>query len=642
MRKTLLIIFIFIASISTQANVVLPKLITNGMILQRNATITIWGWADKGEEITLSFLNHNKQTTADNLGNWAIKLDNLKAGGPYAMKINGKNTIIIEDILVGEVWLCAGQSNMDIEMSRVAPLYPNEIAEANNTLIRQFRVGKTYNYKTPQADVESGKWITATQENILSFSAVAYFFASQLHNTYNVPIGVIVNPVGGTPVQSWLCDEALKKFPQDYSEAIKLKQDNYIDSIKTHDQKRISQWFGELASKDLGYKSAHWSKNEINFSDWTETEVPSYWNSSSVKDTCGAVWFKKEIIIPKQYNGKEATLNLGTIVDSDSAWINGVFVGNTSYKYPPRRYNVPKGLLKEGTNILTVRIVCENGPGGFTADKNIELKIQKYSIDLSGTWKYKYGAQMKNLNPSTYFWSKPLGLYNGMISPILPYAKKGVLWYQGESNVPSPDNYYELLTSLITNWRDKFNQSDLPFIIIQISNFNKTNDKPIEKSAWATIRDAQLKASQTISNTALVTTIDIGEWNDIHPLNKKDVGIRSSLAAMKIAYMNDSIVYSGPTYKNMETNGDKIIVYFNNIGSGLKSSNGKLCRFQIAGEDKKFVWADAVIENNTVVVSSNKIKKPVSVRYAWSDNPEGANLYNNEGLPASPFKTDSW
>jgi len=611
------------------------------MILQRETTVTIWGWADAEEPIKVVFEGQAKETIADNNGNWNVQLSNLQPGGPFKMTLTGKNSITIENILVGDVWLCSGQSNMDIPMSRVAPLYKEEIASANNTKIRQFFAHKSYNYKDKLSDFKSGQWLPATQENILDFTAVGYFFAAEVFKKYNVPIGIIKDAVGGTKVQSWLSEEALKKFPDDFKEAQKLKSGNYYDSIQKAEDKLYNEWYDQLLKKDLGYKTMHWSSNNVNFSSWEETTIPSFWNESSVEDTNGSVWFKKEFTIPKQYAGKEAKVNLGTIVDSDSAWINGTFIGNTTYKYPPRRYTIPKGILQEGKNILTVRVISEIGTGGFTIDKKHELVIEKYITDLSGTWKFKRGAELPPLTPKTYFWTKPLGLYNAMISPLSHYSMKGIVWYQGESNIDDCNKYYELLPVLIDNWRNTFQNKDLPFLIVQLPNFQKANNEPTE-SAWAVVRDAQLQTAQKTPNTELVVTIDLGEWNDIHPLNKKDVGIRVALAASKIAYGDSSLIYSGPIYKKMTLKDDKIVLSFIHIGSGLKSKNGQLKRFQIAGEDKVFVWANAEIVNNEVIVYSPKVKKPVAVRYAWSDNPEGANLYNNEGLPASPFRTDSW
>jgi sialate O-acetylesterase len=336
--------------------------------------------------------------------------------------------------------------------------------------------------------------------------------------------------------------------------------------------------------------------------------------------------------------GQQAKLILGRIVDADSVFVNGVFVGTTGYQYPPRRYDIPSNVLKEGGNTVVVRVISTIGKGGFVLDKPYELVSGGQTIDLKGDWQYRLGATMDPLASQTFVRWKPVGLYNAMISPLLNYSIKGAIWYQGESNAERPLEYRELFSALICDWRKKWSQGDFPFLFVQLPNFMERIEQPSE-SNWALLREAQLK-TLSLPQTGMAVTIDIGEWNDVHPLNKKDVGKRLALAAQRVAYGDDTIVYSGPIYHSMKIEGNKIVVTFTNTGSGLVAGSGELKYFAIAGIDRRFVWAKAKIENNRVVVWSEEVPNPVAVRYAWADNPEGANLYNAEGLPASPFRTD--
>jgi len=367
--------------------------------------------------------------------------------------------------------------------------------------------------------------------------------------------------------------------------------------------------------------------------------VPGYWSETPLGPMNGVVWFRRDFDLHNGGMMKNATLILGRIVDSDSVYLNGVFVGTTGYQYPPRRYDIPVKLLKQGTNTLVVRVISNSGKGGFVPDKQYELKLDDGRIDLKGNWLYKAGAKMDPLPATTNIRMKPGGLYNAMINPLLKFRIKGVIWYQGESNADRAVEYRQLFPAVIRDWRNNFDQGDFPFLFVQLANFMESKDQPSE-SNWAMLREAQLK-TLTLPNTGMAVAIDVGEWNDIHPLNKKDVGLRLALAAGRIAYKDEKPVYSGPLYLASKIAGNMIIVSFNNTGSGLVAKNSKSLKgFAICGEDKVFVWAETKIANNKVLVWNENIPKPVAVRYAWADNPDSANLYNKEGLPAAPFRTD--
>lgn len=620
----------------------LPKLVSDGMVLQRNAPLKIWGWADPNEKVTVQFLGATYVSIADNHGNWLVRLPSLKAGGPYSMIIQGTNTIKISNILIGEVWLCSGQSNMELPMRRVSWKYPNEIATSTNNYIRQFMVPQTYNFNAPQSNLKAGSWVSANPKTVLDFSAVAYFFGRALYNHYKVPVGLINSSLGGSPIEAWMSEDALKQFPTYLSEAQKFKDSTLIKKIEHDDFTRIQAWYKQLREQDAGYKKTPWYEPSYNASDWKTMKIPGYWDrETDLGMLNGVVWFRKQVQIPGSMVGKPALLILGRIVDADSVFVNGQFVGTTSYQYPPRRYEIPASLLKKGTNVIAIRVISNIGEGGFVPDKEYAIVGQNGTVDLKGDWQYRVGAVMKPLASQTFIRWKPEGLYNAMIAPLLNYTIKGVIWYQGESNADRPKEYAKLLSVMIQDWRQKWDEGNFPFLIVQLPNFMPSKPQPSE-SDWALLRESQLK-TLSVPNTALVVTIDLGEWNDIHPLDKKDVGQRLLLAAERVAYGNHDVVYSGPIYRSMKVEGNKIILSFDHVGQGLmaKGSN-TLHAFAIAGPDRKFVWGHAVIQHDQVVVWSDAVPHPVAVRYAWADNPVGANLYNKEGLPASPFRTDDW
>ncbi len=640
-KHLLIILLALLCSIGANCQVRLPRLISDGMVLQHGDSVKIWGWAAPGEKLTVSFNDHEYQSTAGTSGEWTVWLSDLNPGGPFSMKIEAGNTVIINDILIGDVWLCSGQSNMELPVRRVRPLYEAEIAASTNNYIRSFTVPKNYVFKEPQKDLASGSWKAADPETVLDFSAAAWFFARDLYDTYHIPVGLITSAFGGSPAEAWVSEEALKEFPIHYNELQQWKSDSLINAIAVSDQKRTEEWYRKLQLADEGYKTPgkKWYDASLNTDDWKTMTIPGFWSATDLKGINGAVWFRKEIIVPASAAGQPGTLNLGRIVDADSAFLNGTFIGTVSYQYPPRRYTIPAGVLKEGSNLLYVRVISNIGDGGFVPDKPYDLSAGGFTTSLEGEWKYKVGAVMPPLKGQTFLGYKPGGLFNAMLAPLLNYRIKGFLWYQGESNAGRPDEYRTLLPALIMDWRHKFGQGDIPFIVVQLPNFMEAKSTPSE-SNWALMREAQAEALK-LPATGMAVTIDVGEWNDIHPLNKKDVGARLALAARKVAYGDNDVVYSGPTYKSMEIKRRKIIITFYNTGSGLNAKGGGILKqFAIAGADKQFVWASARIRGDRVIVRSKVIKKPVAVRYAWADNPEGANLYNREGLPAAPFRTD--
>lgn len=601
------------------AAVRLPRLVSDRMVLQRETELKIWGWANPGEKVTVRFRNAHYYTEADGSGCWHVMLPPQEAGGPFVMEVN---EVVLRDVLVGDVYLCGGQSNQETPIARLVEKFP-EIAVSNNHMIRH--------YKVPTQDTPEGVrdeiagnavWHSATASEVMNWTALAYFFATEVYNRYKVPVGMLVSSKGGTDIESWISQDHLKDFPR-------LLVDR--DALRAADEAR----------RDKG--TGLWSRKDFDDSAWDTVELPSSWRQAGI-NVKGSVWYRKSFRLPESMVGRHARLYMGRMVDCDSVFVNGVLVGSTSYQYPPRKYNVPAGLLVEGENNVTLKLTALDGGGEVVPDKPYTLWGDDDEVPLSGTWKYKVGYDRNEAEKvpdrKTVLKHAGSGLYNGMIYPIRNWRVKAAIWYQGENNAGRSGEYASLLSSLIADWRAAWNRPELPFLLVQLPNYMERKDKPTD-SGWARLREAQLQIAQTVPHTALAVTYDAGEWNDIHPLDKKTVARRLFLGARKVAY-GEKLVSSGPLYKGMETDGDRIIISFTETGHGLDCRGKVLKHFAIAGEDRKFVWADAVIKGNKVIVSSKEVPRPVAVRYAWSNNPVEANLCNKDGLLASPFRTDNW
>lgn len=626
----------------TFSQVKLPQLIRDSMILQRDVPLKIWGWASPKENVSIQFLNKKYTARTGTDGKWMITISPLKAGGPYTMNISGKNTITLKEILIGDVWFCSGQSNMVHQLNIHDVTYAQDIAEANYPEIRQFWIPTLTSLEGPREDLPSGYWNAAVGENVRPFSAVAYFFALKIYEKYKVPVGIINASVGGTPIEAWTSEQGLKDFSEILKTIERNKDTAYINSLNRNAFSGNAN-SSQRQPRDKGiiekwYDPAYTPKG------WRTINIPGYWEDQGIKDLNGVVWYRKEIDIPASMTGKPARVFLGRIVDADVLYINGKQVGNTTYMYPQRRYHIPADVLKPGKNIFLVKVTNHSGKGGFVPDKPYCIFAGNDTVDLKGYWQYKVGEVFVpgtgapgggGINAQ----NQPTALYNAMVAPWTNYSIKGILWYQGESNAGRPAEYAKLLPALIHDWRNQWQQPNAPFIVAQLPGFMDYNYLPSE-SNWARLRESQLKAL-SVPHTAVTVNIDLGEWNDIHPDNKKDVGERMALAALKLAY-GENIVYSGPIYQSATIQENKIIISFTHTGSGLITNDGEAPgEFAIAGPDKKFVWAKAKIEGDKVIVWNDEVKEPLYVRYAWADNPVNPNLYNKEGLPASPFRTDN-
>lgn len=638
MRKLIAIVFYLITTCSLHAQIKLPQIIRDSMILQRDAKINIWGWASKGEKVSVKFNGKTYRTKTGNDGKWKVQLLPMKAGGPYTMNISGKNKITLYNILIGDVWLCTGQSNMVHQMKLHSVYYPDEIPNANYPDIRQFWVPNTTNIQSPQNDLPGGSWKWANPDNVADFSAVAYFFAKDLYQKYHVPIGIINASWGGVPIESMMSEESFKSFPDILKTIEKNKDTAYVNGVNR-------KVFGNARKiklpEDKGL-TEKWFSPSYRPKEWHRIAIPGFWADEGAKNLNGVVWYRREIDVPGSMTKVPAKVFLGRIVDADELYINGVKVGSTGYMYPQRRYPVPDGLLRPGKNLFVVRVTNDFGKGGFVPDKPYELIAGGDTVDLTGYWQYKAGVVNERRHGFGGFGialqNQPTALYNSMIAPLINYAVKGFVWYQGESNTGKPDEYAKLQPDMINDWRSKWNEGNLPFLFVQLPGFGDYNYLPSE-SEWALFREAQAK-SLSVPNTAMAVAIDLGEWNDIHPDRKKPVGDRLALAAEKIAY-GENVVYAGPLYQSSSIEGNKIVISFTHTGSGLSTNDDELpAEFAISGEDKKFVWGDAKIDGDKIIVSSEDVPSPKYVRYAWADMPVNPNLINKEGLPAAPFRTD--
>jgi sialate O-acetylesterase len=633
--------FLLFGATCSFAQVRLPLLISDGMVLQRDVPLKIWGWASPNENITISFNGGEYKCTSDENGNWQTVIPEQQAGGPYSLTVTASNRITVNDILIGDVWLCSGQSNMELQISRVTDMFADDIRKINNPYIRHFKTPThRYSYEKPEKDLPGGAWKAATPENIMDFSALAYFFAENLYNKYQIPVGLFNSSVGGSPAEAWISIETARRYPEYIESVEKLiersRQGNAAGAFDENFRRMM-----EAMPKDAGL--GKWHKADVDDSDWDEVSLPGYWRDKDIDFGNGVIWLRKEIDVPASMAGKEGVLRLGCIVNSDSAFVNGVYVGNITYQYPPRIYNVKAGLLKEGRNVIAVRVMSNGQGGGFVEEKPYKLIAGDEHIDLTGQWKYKAGVDYSTLAPppsappANSIGYAPTGLYNSMIAPVINAPIKGVIWYQGESNTGRAMEYESLFADLIADWRSKYSNPQLPFIYVQLANFMKAQKQPLE-SGWAELRNVQRK-TLAVPNTGMAVAIDLGEWNDIHPLNKKELGRRLALEAQRVAY-GETLTSQGPLYKSMERKNGSIILTFTSVGSGIYT-NLDLHGFAIAGEDGKYEWANAVtVAKDKVKVWSDSVKKPVKVRYAWADNPDDANLKNKEGLPASPFETE--
>jgi len=607
------------------------RIFSNNMVLQRDINASVWGTANPGEKIVaeINGLVSSTVTSAD--GKWILRLPVFTAGGPYKLTIKGDNEVKFNDVMFGDVWIASGQSNMEWRLEN-SNNGGEEVKNANHPDIRLFYVPKRVG-KTPKEDLEGGQWDKCTPEIASSFSAVAYFFGRELNKELNVPIGLINCNWGGTQIEAWVSTEMLKALPEHKGRVIDLENGpNWEEDLAANDQR--SKEKTEIINNSFEGLELGVHKINYNSNDWPVVIAPNWEEKLD-----GIVWMRKVIEVPKEYKGQELRFDLGRISYHATVYFNEVELGSTTSPYFTE-YTVPAKVVKSGKNVITVRLLHYWGTPNFEGPED-RMKLYSPSgavlESLAGPWKYKTGLEPEFPEIIGYQ-NYPASLYNGMLYPIIPFGIKGAIWYQGESNAGRAYQYRALFQSMIEDWRVRWGMDYFPFLFVQLANYMDIPEEPKEDN-WAELREAQTMALR-LPNTGMAVTIDIGEMFDIHPRNKQDVGHRLALAARKFAY-GENIAYSGPLYKSMEINGNDIEISFDHVGKGLQMKGEKLTGFQIAGKDKKFYWAKAQIVGGEVFVSSDKVKVPVAVRYGWAINPE-CNLYNKNGLPASPFRTDDW
>ncbi|MCL5408500.1 MAG: sialate O-acetylesterase [Candidatus Omnitrophica bacterium] len=635
----------------------IPCILSDNMVLQRGKKINIWGWAEPEDQIYVEFSRQQKNIKTDKKGKWSVFFEPElfsclgKDMFIYSKKENKK--IQIKNILIGDVWVCSGQSNMEWPLDSALNA-EEEIENANYPNIRLFSVPLKA-HLTPDGDV-LGHWTCCSPETVGKFSAVGYFFGREIHRKTGIPIGLINSSWGGTIAEAWTSREVLIS-DKNFKKVVK----EYEEELFNPDSKKIfleqqRKWGEKYDIKDLKNQGEidGWHNIELDNSEWRNMSLPGNWQSVG-HNYSGIFWFRKEIQIPGDWKGKALTLSLGPTDKSDITYFNGVKIGSINMEQrldawcTPRIYTVPGKLVNTGKNVISVRVFSNIYQGGFIG-RPLQMKIfpvdnETSAIPLAGIWKYRIEANFGLIPPPPAGprgegnANSPYILFDNMIKPLIKYRICGAIWYQGESNVDKAKQYRILFSLMIKSWRKAWKQGNFPFLYVQLANYMMPKGEPSD-SAWAELREAQT-LTLSVSNTGMAVAIDIGEAGDIHPRNKQDVGIRLSLPALDMTCDFKNLVYSGPIYKSMLIEKNKIRIKFDYTAGGLICHGKYLKGFSISGKNKKFVWAEAVVENNEVVISSPKILKPVAVRYAWADNPE-CNLYNSSGLPASPFRTDNW
>lgn len=665
MMKRLLSVTLFALCcyVYATAEVTLPQLFQSGMVLQREKPVPVWGKADAGQQVSISLTAQNGgkaktkskvfTTTADEEGRWRIDLPAMKAGGPYVIEVKGDNEEprLLTDVLVGDVWLCSGQSNIDVTIERVYPWYVKDIDTYENPKIRLFRVQNDTDTRGPRDDIRptAVNWKPVNKQNAWLFSAVGYFLGRRMFEKSGVPQGIIVNSWGGTPIEAWIAADSLGKyFPQQVDKTRLYQNDELVRAQQRANMLMSQQWNQLLDQKDPGISQQF---NTLEYDDSGWQQVDQYDNRwayitpqtphARPQSVIGTIWLRQHVKVDKAHAGQPARLLLGTLFDADQTFVNGRQVGSTGYQYPPRRYDIPEGLLREGDNVVTVRFINKYGTAHFIPEKPYLLAFgaDRFSLNplpadvipLSTKWLHHAGATMPSC-PSGDVSLQNMGttLYNAVLHPLAPYALSGIVWYQGESNTGQPQYYRQLLTTMIGNWRDRWQQPQLPFVVVQLANHMQPSDQP-QNSNWAQLREAQRLVALHTDNVELASAIDLGETVDIHPLRKREVAERIGLCFDRLVY-HDKKVKLMPQVVASTVEGNRVTLTFDQ-----PLREGSLNEFELAGPDGRFVNATATAQGNTIIVTAD-IEQPTRLRHAWKDNPLRLNAYALTGLPVGPFE----
>jgi sialate O-acetylesterase len=656
MKKAVVLSLIFLLSFAFRLSpfalgqVKLPAVIGSHMVLQQQSVAPIWGWAVAGETVSVkaSWDSQAVSTVAGADGKWMVKVKTPAAGGPYTIEISGKKKTVLEDILIGEVWVCSGQSNMEMPV-RGWPEWGGpidnsaaEIAGANYPNIRLFTVPRVF-ADQPMDDCK-GKWLACTPETIKDFSATGYFFGRELFKNLNIPIGLVHTSWGGTVAEAWMSEEFAATIPAFTTEPGKLDVQKFKAAKLVDFNKRQAEWAAAIGFQP-GDKAPEWAAKATSDASWKEMPVPAEWSKSGIGAHVGLVDYRLVFKVPDSWVGKELVLELGPIDEMDITWVNGKLVGshlNVSDWATNRVYEIPAGIVQKGDNLLAVQVANTSGLGGINGKPEmlkISPKKAKKGQSLAGNWQVRKGGAFSMLKPMPDCIdcgepNLPTVLYNGMIAPIVPFSIKGAIWYQGESNRYDGELYKKIFPKMITNWRHDWNRGEFPFYFVQIAPYTYQ-----DKYSTGLLREAQDFTMRTVPNTGMVVTMDIGNIKNIHPANKQDVGKRLAYWALAKDYGKKDVVFSGPIFKSFVREGNKIRIWFDYAEGGLKTDGKELKHFTIAGADGHFVPAKAVIEGNTVVVYSEGVAKPEEVRFGWGST-DVTNLFGAGGLPAGPFRTD--
>ena len=653
MRKYLLLC-LAVLSLEAVAKISLPQLFQSGMVLQRDKAIPVWGKADAGEMVTIRFNKKQYVTTAGLSGKWHIDLPKMKAGGPYTMTVGD---IVLTNILIGDVWLLSGQSNIDVTIERVYPQYTQEIDTYENSNIRLFRVQNETDTHGVRDDIKPTpiNWKPLNKQNAWLFSAVGYFLGKRMQEQTKVPQGIIVNSWGGTPIEAWISADSLQ---QDYPLLVKKTQlfqnDNYVKAQAQANMEADRQWQKLLNEQDPGIEQ-NWTAPDFDDADWqTVNQYTTDWALSpkSKRPIIGTIWLRQHIQVDKAHAGKPARLLLGTLFDQDVTYLNGKEIGHTYYQYPPRRYDIPEGMLREGDNVITVRFINKYGMAHFIPEKPYMLAfgddrmslnpLPTDVIPLPENWQMHLGTEMPSCpSGDISLQNLPTTLYNAVLHPLAPYALSGVVWYQGESNTGHPAPYADYLKKMIGCWRDLWHDQQMPFVIVQLANYDGRQQsgfpRPITpqtepmNSGWAQLREAQRIVAKADPRAELAVINDLGETVDIHPLRKKEVAERIGIGFDRLVY-HHKVALSPEVIAAVIKEGQVILTLDQPI------QEGNLYEFEVAGKDGIFHNVAAQGAKNTVLLDCTSISVPTAVRYAWKDNPLKANVRSLSGLPMSSFE----
>jgi len=629
----------------------LPPIFSNGMILQRGKRTALRGSSDPGADIAVEFSGESYAARADGSGDWETAIDASEPGGPFVLSVSATSpggrgepeSLRIADVYVGDLWICAGQSNMQTPMDRLRETFPEEFSLSPFPVIRQFALPCTACFAGPREEMPDAEWVQSSAESLGGFSGVAWFFARREAERRSMPIGILLAANGGAPIESFMSSDALREFPLKIAEARKYVDPAVREEAELAATRAAEAWELLAREGDRGL-SEEWFRPATDASSWRPIRLPGRFDQEAeLRGFCGAVWLRRSFVAPPGFGSAASRIELGTIVDADRVFVNGIEVGCTGYRYPPRKYPLPAGLIKDGENSLVIRVSCSAGDGGITRGKPIRITSAKSpggpgsgSIDLRGMWSYEIGARMPPRPSELFSQWKPTGLFNGMVAPLLRCSVAGVLWYQGEGNTDRPEEYLRMLEAMILDWRKRSGRDDLPFLVVQLPLLGQAGPND-ESSKWALLREAQAEAVRRMPRTGLAVALDSGEWNDIHPLNKKAVGERLALAAEALLY-GEANGSPGPTLARAERRPGSLALRFEHCGTTLVERGGEAFVSVVDDEGISHRSRARIEAPDLVSVDLSGIERPALVLYAWADNPADRRLYGAEGLPALPFR----